>query len=489
MGSERIKTSALLVQSFSAFAIAYITSLTGFIYAWPSYTVEMFQSNETVLSAPMSSMEISLLGSLTNVGGLLATPFCGYAVNRFGRKYSAMLYGLPYVISWSLISITRWPPLVIAAVCLGGFGAAGQAVSSVYIGEICQDSIRGGLASTTVSGYFAGLLFSYIIGGQLTYYQVTYVHLAMSILYLIMLMFLKESPVYLIQIGKEKEAAESLAFYRRVPAKSKEVEVEIRKIKMQMDPRIDQILQGENDPAMEELMDTKEIKIQENESQWKFLMKSESSKRALLCVLIVMSLTILMGSIVLQVYAEPLFKEAVPSMQPNLSSILLAVTYISASVICAFVVDKFGRKSLMTITSIGSAVCNLLLGFQLHLHWGPHWCTAVIIYTYSFIYNLGAAIVPFVLTAEVFLPEVRGLGNSLSMACMWIMNFVTLIVFNPLVELLGLGPVFYGFSGICLIGAAYSHFCLPETKGLSVDAIQLLFLKKNQVKDNKSSIK
>ncbi|KPJ20745.1 Facilitated trehalose transporter Tret1 [Papilio xuthus] len=479
MGGDRVRPSAFLVQGLSTFAIAYLTSLTGLIYGWPSYTLEMFQSNGTVLSAPMSSMEVSLLGSLTNVGGLLATPFCGYAVNKFGRKYAAIMYGLPFVISWGIISVARWPPLIILAVALGGLGAAGQAVSSVYISEIAQDSIRGALTSTTVSGYFVGLLFSYAIGGQLSYHHVAYVHLVMSVMYMVILTFLKESPVYLIQIGKDKEAAESLAFYRRVPATSKEVEVEITKIKLQMDPRIDKILQGENDPnATKELIEKQYDQTPRSESQWKFLMKSESSQRAMVAVLLVMSVTILMGSIVLQVYAEPLFKEAVPTMQPNLCSVLLAVTYLLASFLCAFMIDKFGRRPLLTVTSVGSALCNFVLGSQLHLRWGPHWLTAATIYAYSFIYNFGAAVVPFVLTAEVFLPEVRGLGNSMSMACMWIMNFVTLIIFNPLVDWLGLGPVFYVFSGTCLLGATYSHFWLPETKGLPADAIQKLFLKK-----------
>jgi hypothetical protein len=63
---------------------------------------------------------------------------------------------------------------------------------------------------------------------------------------------------------------------------------------------------------------------------------------------------------------------------------------------------------------------------------------------------------------------------------MWITNFVTLIIFNPIVEIFGLGAVFCGFSVICLIGAAYSYFLLPETAGLSADAIQLLFQKKTQ---------
>lgn len=60
----------------------------------------------------------------------------------------------------------------------------------------------------------------------------------------------------------------------------------------------------------------------------------------------------------------------------------------------------------MTITSIISGIFNILLGSQLHVRWAPYWFTAFVIYAYSFVYNLGAAVVPFVLTAEVFLPEV-----------------------------------------------------------------------------------
>lgn len=66
------------------------------------------------------------------------------------------------------------------------------------------------------------------------------------------------------------------------------------------------------------------------------------------------------------------------------------------------------------------------------------------------------------------------------MAFTWIYTFITLVIFNPLVESVGLGPVFYCFSAVCFLGAIYSQFCVPETKGLSADAIQFLFLKKRR---------
>ncbi|XP_034826177.1 facilitated trehalose transporter Tret1-like [Maniola hyperantus] len=486
MDSEKVKPMAFLIQGMSTLIIAYLTTLTGFVYAWPSYTMEIFKSNSTVLSTPMSLTEISLLGSLTNIGALVATPFCGYAVDKFGRKYSAMLFGLPYVIAWSIIAVTDSVYLVLFAIGFAGVGAAGQGICSIYISEISQDSIRGALTSTTVSGFFLGLLFSYALGGYLPYQQVLYVHLSLSVLYIMLLMLLKESPVFLLKIGKEKEAAESVAFYRRVEVTSKEVEIDIKKIYLQLDPRIDKILQGNDIQATKELLEKSQnaTTVQEtkeaHETPWQFLKRSESSKRALLAVVIMMAVAILMGSLVLQVYAESLFKEALPTMHPNTCSIWLAVVYLLASLVCATMLDKFGRRSLMTVTSILSGIFTILLGSQLHMRWAPHWFTAFVIYSYCFVYNLGAGVVPFVLTAEVFLPEVRGLCNSLSMVCMWITNFITLIFFNPLVEALGLGATFYIFAVFCFTGAAYSHFCLPETKGLSADKIQPLFMKKEK---------
>lgn len=47
---------------------------------------------------------------------------------------------------------------------ISGLGAAGQAVTTVYIAEIVQDSIRGMLTSSCVTIFFAGLLISYTIG-------------------------------------------------------------------------------------------------------------------------------------------------------------------------------------------------------------------------------------------------------------------------------------------------------------------------------------
>ncbi|OWR49568.1 facilitated trehalose transporter Tret1 isoform 3 [Danaus plexippus plexippus] len=406
--SEKVKPKAFLMQGCATLIICFLTSLTGFVFAWPSYTFQIYLSNETYLEAPISTSQMSMLGSIINVGALLGTPLTVYMADKLGRKYSAMLVGLPYVITWALVSVTRSYYVVLFSLGLSGLSAAGQSISSIYISEISQDSIRGSLTSS--------------------------------------------------------EARDSIAFYRRVDVDSKEVEGEIKSLRVQLDLNSDIIIEDSTTNHVPETV---------NE-------KSESSKRALLTVIITMSVMVLMGSLVLQMFADSIFKEAIPSMRPNTCAILLVVDYLMASLVGASTLDKLGRKNLMTITSFIAGIFTILIGTQLHMHWAPYWFTAVIIYLHSFIFNLGVAQVPLVLAAEVFLPEVRALGNSIALAFLWITNWIVVSTFLPLVEFIGLGQTFYIFSVICFIGSVYSHLCLPETKGLSADAIQLLFIKKER---------
>ncbi|XP_075985595.1 facilitated trehalose transporter Tret1-like [Anticarsia gemmatalis] len=483
MERAKIKTSEFVVQSLSTLVICFLAVQTGFVYAWPSYNVANFKSNMTVLAEPMSSLEISLLGSLPNLGGLAASPFCGWAFNTYGRKYATMLFGLPYIFAWSMISQTSSVPLVLVAVAIAGIGVAGQNVSLIYISEIAHDSIRGGLTACSAATFFLGILISYVIGGNLPYMTVVYIHLTTSVIAILLLMLLPESPVFLVLVGREEDAAKSISFYRRVDVKSKEVEAELAKIRLMVGPNLEKMLEAaeadDENGTSEKLMETMEVGgVRQHESAWKFFWKSKSSQRALTTVLTLMAATIMMGCVVLQVYAEPLFAEAVPSMPSSQCAIFVALDFLIASSLCVFVVDKFGRKSILIGTSLGSGVFTAMLGSQLQFHWAPHWFTAALIYAYGFVYTVGCAVIPFVLTAEVFLPEVRSFCNSVSLAFVWIFNFITLVIFNPLVDAMGLGPVFYLFSVVCFAGAAYTQFYLPETKGLSADAIQVLFLKK-----------
>ncbi|CAB3246615.1 unnamed protein product [Arctia plantaginis] len=412
MEATKMKPIEFLVQAVSAVIVSCMAIQTGFVMAWPSYNVANFLSNQTVLGIPMSSLEISLLGGLPNLGGLLSMPLCGWAFNTIGRKYGTMLFVLPFIISWAIISLTNNHLLILIAVTIAGAGVAGQNVSNIFLSEIAHTSIRGAMVASTSCGYLLGILISFTMGGYLGYMTIVLVHLTTSVLTMLVLAFLPESPVFLLLVGKEEEAAKSLAFYRQLDAKSKEVAAEIINIKLTINPKLEKMLsvedQCEKDPeTADQLLEKQEIDDEtEDISAWKQLLKSKSSQSILIIILIVTAVTILMGGIVLQVYAEPLFSEAVPTMSANQCAIFVALDSLVATVLCVTMIDKFGRKSLILTTSIGAGICAGLLGSQLQFHWAPHWFTVVLIYGYGFMFTAGCAVLPSVLASEVFLPEV-----------------------------------------------------------------------------------
>lgn len=70
------------------------------MYAWPSSTIKLFETNSgNILTRAMTPTEIALFSSLSSVGALIGTPLFGYALDKIGRKYTAILAGLSYVVS------------------------------------------------------------------------------------------------------------------------------------------------------------------------------------------------------------------------------------------------------------------------------------------------------------------------------------------------------------------------------------------------------
>lgn len=69
-----------------------------------------------------------------------------------------------------------------------------------------------------------------------------------------------------------------------------------------------------------------------------------STRSALYLTLTLITASIFQGLVVVQVYAEPLFEEAIPSMSPTVGSILLAVTAVLAGFVAAYLTESAGRR-------------------------------------------------------------------------------------------------------------------------------------------------
>ncbi|CAH0760109.1 unnamed protein product [Diatraea saccharalis] len=139
-------------------------------------------------------------------------------------------------MAWGLITFSNRVEIILAALFLAGISSSIFLVIPIYISEFCNESIRGTLTSGALVFLRLGILVSYMIGGLLSYDAMAYVCLTLSVITLLLLMFLKESPMLLMKKGMEEEARKSIEFYTNSKPDSKEVLQEIIKIKRALYP-------------------------------------------------------------------------------------------------------------------------------------------------------------------------------------------------------------------------------------------------------------
>ncbi|XP_061380691.1 solute carrier family 2, facilitated glucose transporter member 2-like isoform X2 [Danaus plexippus] len=305
----------------------------------------------------------------------------------------------------------------------------------------------------------------------------TYIGLSLVIIGMVLILFLKESPLYLMIKGLEKEAAKSIAYYKGLNLDSIEIISHLETLRQLItsDIKLNDI------PEMESL--NSEIKSpQQNLSILKFLRNSPSSRRALIILIVIFTTCIFQGLAIVQVFAQPLFATAVPSMSSTLSSVIFALTIVISGIFEAVLVEAIGRRMLLIVTSIVTGLLCIILGVKIQFQWGPGWLTAVLIYIYSSTFSFGAGAVPYVLTGEIFLPQIKSFASTVVFECSYFCTFLMLFMFNPLFNAFGLGPIFYIFAGSCFLTALVTFFFLPETKNLPVDVIQRKFLEKKLFK-------
>ncbi|XP_049880008.1 solute carrier family 2, facilitated glucose transporter member 8-like [Pectinophora gossypiella] len=483
------------MQCFAALACSFGSLIMGALYSWPSYTLDLYTSpNTTLLSAPMTELESSLVGSLPSLGAMVGSSIAGLTINTIGRQKGGVVLALPFVLSWAIIGQTSSSIVVLVARFISGIGGGAFLVfAPIFISEIAEDSIRGFLASGPVALYCLGSLISYMCGWFLSYRAIIWANLAGSVLCVVLCFLVVESPLYLLRQNREEDARQAIAKYRGATPSSKIVLEELSRMKAQITPAVElvSVKQDANEKNAEEAEKEKlqpdnektvheDIPEEPKMSTLKLLFLSPASRRAFEVVATALSLQVFMGIVPVMVYANTLFAQAAPNLSSNFCSVLFAIVLTSACLITAVIADRAGRRILIISSSVMVAVTMATLGFLLQTSFAPTWMSAVVILLYCFAFNFGAGTVPYVLLSEVFVPEVQGLASMLLIEWIWFLNFVIVAVFPFASKLLGIHGMFYVFGVVAVVNAVVSYLRVPETKGLSNVQIQEALLGKRK---------
>lgn len=188
-------------------------------------------------------------------------------------------------------------------------------------------------------------------------------------------------------------------------------------------------------------------------------------------------------------YASNIFRNMGSSTDAALlQTIIVGAVNMIFTVVAILTVDKFGRKPLLIIGSVGMAVSMIALGITFYSgNVGTLALIFMLVYTAAFAMSWGP--VCWVLLAEIFPNSIRG-ALSIAVAAQWIANWVISFTFpmmNDNVKLTaqfhhGFAYWIYGLMGI--LSAFFVWKLIPETKGKTLEEMEELWKKKSLIAAN-----
>jgi SP family galactose:H+ symporter-like MFS transporter len=156
-----------------------------------------------------------------------------------------------------------------------------------------------------------------------------------------------------------------------------------------------------------------------------------------------------------------------------LSSVLIGLANVAATVVSLRLVDRRGRRSLLLASAAGAGAGLALLGLTLEmsLSGAASWLPLVFLLVYITSFAIGLGPIFWVLIAEIFPPEARAAGAGVATAVNWLSSFVVGLIFVPLSDAIGSGPMFWAFAAVCGFTVVFVRRYVPETKGRPFEEI------------------
>jgi sugar porter (SP) family MFS transporter len=172
-------------------------------------------------------------------------------------------------------------------------------------------------------------------------------------------------------------------------------------------------------------------------------------------------------------YAEEVFSNAGYGISSTLFNIVLTGSVsLVFTVIAMFLVDRWGRRGLMLTGAGGLAVVYVIIATGYYLHIKGIFMLFWVVTAIS-IYTLTLAPITWVLLSEIFPNKVRGQAMSVATLSLWTACLILTITFPILNKVFGSSGTFGLYAVICAAGFFYLLKNLPETKGKSLEKIEM----------------
>jgi sugar porter (SP) family MFS transporter len=427
--------------------ISFISALGGYLFGFDFAVISgalPFLRTQFMLDAWWEGF---LTGSLA-LGCIVGCLIAGNITDRYGRKPGLMIAAFIFAISSLGIAFsTGFIFFVIMRFAAGiGVGMASM-LCPMYIAEVSPAKVRGRNVAinqlTVVIGILITNLVNYLLAdkGVDAWRWMFGLGVIPSVIFLIGVTWLPESPRWLLKDGQEEKARKVLNKIGSATFADTTVEAIYKSLKG--------------------------FKKQTYKAVF------EKSVRPAVTVGITLAVfQQFCGINVVFNYTSTIFESVGASLNHQLlETVSIGVVNLVFTLLAMWLVDKLGRKPLMLIGSLGLSIVYIVLAFMLQGHFSAPIISIFVLLAIS-IYAISLAPVTWVLISEIFPNHIRGVASSVAIVSLWGAYFILVFTFPILAKKLGAYGPFYLYAVICFLGFLFIIRKVKETKGQTLEELE-----------------
>ncbi|MCY4161295.1 MAG: sugar porter family MFS transporter [Flavobacteriaceae bacterium] len=424
-----------------------VSALAGFLFGFDTVVISgADQTLEKIWDSSSQFHGFWVMGSAlfgTVIGALTGS----IPTNRIGRRQTLILIGVLYVVSAIGSASVNNPYLFGFFRFIGGLGVGASTVAApVYISEIAPAKKRGRLVGlyqlNIVLGILVAFLSNYLIS-QLISPEAWRIMIGMealpALIYCFLVIQIPKSPRWLITKNRISEAQQVLSMVNPMQ--------NINELKAQIDSEIDQ---------------SKTHRVSIYLKRYRF---------PLILTFFVALFNQFSGINAFLYYAPRIFEAGgLGEDAALLSSVGVGVVNLLFTLLGISIIDRFGRRKLLLLGSIGYVISLTLVSLTFFIHWEGS-LLPPFFFLFIAAHAIGSGTVIWVYISEIFPNLLRHSGQSFGSSVHWILAWMIPSLIPLLFSSIGPGFVFAVFSGMMFLQLLFVILMMPETKGVPLEVL------------------
>ena len=426
-------------------------ALAGFLFGFDTVVISGADQKLQELWNSTDIFHGSVVMAMALWGTVVGAIFGGIPTRKIGRKKTLLWIGIFYTLSAIGSALANDPFTFAAFRFLGGVGVGISGIAApAYISEIAPAKNRGKLVGlyqfNLVTGILVAFLSNYLLSGlgENDWRYMMGIEALPAIIYTFLVLTIPKSPRWLYLNNQQKEAEKVIR---------------------------DAYSKKDADELIAEIIQNKELNVNTEsifQKKYSFI---------LMLAFLVAAFNQFSGINAFLYYAPRIFEAGgIGQSAALLNSVGIGLTNVIFTYIGISLIDKLGRRSLMYIGSIGYIISLTLISLSFILNWGG---ILLPIFLFLFIasHAIGQGAIIWVYISEIFPNHIRSYGQSFGVSTHWVLAAIIPSLIPFLFSWIGPGIVFGFFAFMMVLQLLFTHFIMPETKGVSLEDLSKKLIK------------